>query len=308
MNSARDELKDWKLLQGALGFLALAGGLYYVTSDSFKLREWVPLVPPSPTPDSLIFQVDALRQNLQKQQYASALEHADTILAKDAHHPEAFRARSVCLVRLGRFQEAEAPLRILIGQNKNDLTSRLLLGITLRGKGDNARARDVLLRLLDHPLITPIQKQTIQSILASMSGVDPLFADRPTPTPAPTPSPQAPSPEPSLAPIKVSAPKGFLPATPTPPWLNKPTTPTPEPTPIPMDGPLILPSPGMTTVEPAKPARVILPATANSTPKKIASKKIASKKIASKKIASKTKPKPKRRVRRTRAKTRRVSP
>lgn len=259
MSSVRDELKDWKLLQGALGFFALAGVLYYVTSGNFNAREWVPLIPPSPTPNSLLFQTEALRNSLQKQDYSTALEQAERILARSAHHPEAYRARTVCMVRLGRFKEAEAPLRVLIGMNKNDLTSRLLLGIALRGQGDNARARDVLLRLLDHPLTNPVQKQTIRSILTSMDGVDPIFADRPTPTPAPSPSSASPSPEPPIPPIKVHAPL----------WMTKSAPPTPEPTPVPLSGPVVLPMPGMTSVATptplptpnSVPERVILPAT-----------------------------------------------
>ena len=253
-----DGLKEWKLVQGVLGLVAATALGFYVTSGNFQAREWFPFLPASPTPDTLIFHAARMREEFQRQRFPDALREAEWVLKRDKANPEAIRTRAASLMRVGRFAEAETVFRELVGKDKKDIAARLALATALRGKGDEDRARGILLRVLRDAHADTLQMDTARASLNAMDFKEPLFADQPTLAPY-KPSPKAtPSPEPrktiTVSPIgaSLSALLGARP-TPVPLGLQRPH-PTPAPTPEPPVAALLLlptPKPQGRSVPPA---------------------------------------------------------
>lgn len=202
-----DRLKEWKLVQTVLGLTAASALGFYLLSGSFQAREWFTFLPPSPTPNTLIFHSDAMRQALKAERFSEALAEAEWVLVRDRENPEAIRARAACLLRMGRFAEAEKIFRVLIAKNKKDIPARLALSTALRGQGDEDRARQVLLRIRKDPNADTLQLEAARAALGAMDFKEPLFADQPTPHPLATPSP---APSASPEPLHISAVKGEL--------------------------------------------------------------------------------------------------
>ncbi len=200
-----DEKQD-KLIKGMVGLVAAFALGYYVLSGNFKAREWFTFLPPPPPPDTLRYHAEAMRQALKLKQYSVALSQAEWVLLRDKNDPEAIRTRATCLIRVGRFKEAEQVFRKLIQDNKKDIAARLALATALRGQDKNDKARMVLLRILRDPYTNPPQLDTARALLDAMDFRESLFADQPTPPPLPTPEPlTSPSPVP-LARITINPP------------------------------------------------------------------------------------------------------
>ena len=66
-----DNLKEWKLVQGALGLVAASALGFYVLSGNFQAREWFPFLPPSPPPNTLLYHADAMRRTFQAKRFSS---------------------------------------------------------------------------------------------------------------------------------------------------------------------------------------------------------------------------------------------
>lgn len=232
-----DEKKD-KLIKGTAGLVAIFALGYYVFSGNFKAQEWFPFLPPSPPPDTLIYHADAMRQALELKQYSIALSQAEWVLLRDKTSPEAIRTRTLCLLRVGRFKEAEQVFRGMIQKDKKDFAARLGLATALRGQRQDDKARAILLRILRDPDANTVHLDTARASLNGMDFKEPLFADQPTPPPLATPLPAtSPSPQP-LAPLTINPPGVSVPAalgvhaTPTPfvfATANFNATPSPEP-------------------------------------------------------------------------------
>ena len=247
-----DTLKEWKLLQGALGLFAACGLLTYIAVGKFDLREWIPLLPAPPPPDTLIFHIDTMRRHFATQRYHDALRESEYVLARDKEYTEAIRVRAACLLRVGRFADAEKALRTHIGKSKYDLGARIDLAVALRGQNKNDLAQGVLLRLMDHPLVSPEQKQMAQSLLLAMEDQKQknLFPDQPSlslPSPEPSVAPLA-TPTPGLAALTIRPPGSTSPSVIPPfPWLPSPS-PEPKATPLTEIPALVLP--GLPTPQP----------------------------------------------------------
>ena len=275
-----DEKKD-KLIKGTTGLVAIFALGYYVFSGSFKAQEWFPFLPPSPPPDTLIYHADAMRQALELKQYSIALSQAEWVLLRDKNSPEAIRTRTLCLLRVGRFKEAEQVFRGMIQQDKKDFAARLGLATALRGQSQDDKARAILLRILRDPDANTVHLDTARASLNAMDFKEPLFADQPTPPPFATPLPMtSPSPNP-LAPLTINPPGVSVPAalgihaTPTPfvfVATNFNATPSPEP-PVaavtlkaPPTAPRATPEPGETeSTDTTNTAPLEIPAPADAT-------------------------------------------
>ena len=239
-----DSLKEWKLIQAAVGLVAACGLVLYIASGSFVVREWLPFLPAPALPDTLLFHIDTMRQHFAAHRFAEALRESEYVLAHKKGYTEAIRVRAACLLRVGRFEDAEKVLRVHITQNKYDLGARIDLALALRGQNKNNLAQGVLLRLMDHPLISVEQKQLAQNLLTVMTQPGEL-PPSPEPTPVALPSPQPSlkplaSPSPALPPLTIRAPREtpdfatpapVVRATPLPeiPALVLPKPPTPQP-------------------------------------------------------------------------------
>lgn len=248
-----DSLKEWKLIQGILGLLSGCGLLLYIGIAQPRLRDWLPLLPTAPAPDTIIFHISTMRRHFVAGRYAEAVQEADTILARDKTCLEASRVRAASLLRTGRFAEAESSLRARIAQDKYDLGARIDLAIALRGQNKRFDAEAVLLRVLEHPLITPQQKRTARALLLALSQSEDFSSLAELLPPSPEPSaPLLASPTPSTPPLTIRPPSDTaldLWLKPTPPPLVRPA-PTPEPEvpalllPGPSPEPLGTPEPG----------------------------------------------------------------
>ncbi len=195
-----DNLKEWKLVQGALGLVAASALGFYVLSGNFQAREWFPFLPPSPPPSTLLFHADAMRRTFQAQRFSEALGEAEWVLQRDKENPSAIRTRAACLLHVGRFEEAERAFRRLVEKDKKDIPARLALATALRGKGDEDSARGILLRLLTDPYADALQQDAARASLDAMDSREGLFPDQPTPQPRPSPAASpTPGPLPAIA-------------------------------------------------------------------------------------------------------------
>lgn len=236
-----DTLKEWKLVQGALGLFVASGLLLYVASGKFKVREWIPLLPTPAPPDTLIFHIDTMRQHFVAHRFTEALREAEAVLVRKKGYVEAVRVKAACLLRLGRFSDAERVLRPHIAQDKFDLGARIDLAVALQGQGKKSLATGVLLRVIGNPLISPQQEKTAQSLLLAMTepGKEPPLFTPPTPEPTPSPAPPAtPSPAPALT---IRPPRDLSWSAPTSPWLSLAPTPLVKATPLPEVAAFVLP-------------------------------------------------------------------
>lgn len=202
-----DRLKEWKLVQSVLGLAAASAVGFYLLSGSFQARDWFIFLPPSPTPNTFLYHVDSMRQALKAERFSEALGEAEWVLQRDKENPEAVRGRAACLLRVGRFAEAEKVFRVLVGKDKKDIPARLALATALRGQGDEDKARLVLLRIIKDPNADSLQKEAARAGLNAMDFKESLFPDQPTPRPKPSPSPSA---SPSPEPLRITAIKNEL--------------------------------------------------------------------------------------------------
>ncbi|MGB0748639.1 MAG: tetratricopeptide repeat protein [Magnetospiraceae bacterium] len=82
--------------------------------------------------------------HLGMQQFNEALDAFDQELARNPNHPGALYNKAWALRRLGRDQEAVAPLRALVSANSTHTDGWYNLGNLLADLGENAAARDAL--------------------------------------------------------------------------------------------------------------------------------------------------------------------
>lgn len=250
-----DGLKEWKLVQGMMGLVAASALGFYVLSGNFQAREWFPFLPPSPPPNTLLYHTDSMRQAFLQQRFSEALGEAEWVLLRDKENPEAIRTRAACLLRVGRFAEAENVFRSLVSKDKKDIPARLSLATALRGRGEDDKARAILLRLLKDPEADALQLDAARASLNAMDFKEPLFADQPTPSPKsppgtlphPTASP-TPEPLPAIVINLPGLPKRELPgvrpaSAPLGVKEHRSSTPTPSPTPEPPVDAVTLPTP-----------------------------------------------------------------
>ena len=105
-SEVRDELKDWKLIQGILGTVTVVLVLFGVQSGHIAVRDWIPL-PATPTPDTTAFHLDAMRRAYHDDDLVTALDEAEIVRMREPKRVEVRRVRAVCLLRLRRFDEQQ---------------------------------------------------------------------------------------------------------------------------------------------------------------------------------------------------------
>jgi hypothetical protein len=302
-----DGLKEWKLAQATLGLVALIGISIGVKTGRIQAKDWVPIAS-TPTPDTIVFHLEAMRQAYQKDNFVVALAEAERVRRTRTDLLEVNRIRALCFLKLGRFDEARLVLNQLLTLNPRDMQVKLALALALRSTGKIEQGTAILLQIVKSQYATDQQKEIARQSLFGLLGEPP--APRPFLTPAPfvAPSPLpsiSMTPTPILAAIKVP-PLGKIPSvgaalivspkparqsvepitielrTPSPSTTHSPL-PTPEATSESEIAPLEIPAPAEKPPSLEKPLLVekpILPATApkiatNAAPKLKKKKSVA---------------------------------
>jgi Flp pilus assembly protein TadD len=109
-----------------------------------------------------------MQQAFGQKRYDDALAAARRVLAKNPNREGALRTEAACLVRLGRFAEADIACAALLKNNPDDIPVRLTQAAAWNGLGRGFEAAQAVQQIRTHPRATDQQRELARRILDAL--------------------------------------------------------------------------------------------------------------------------------------------